>query len=261
MSKFSPVCPSGLLEGLVSLDLAGDYHLWLAHDVLDKPKQYQELKSELKERYPDLVILMDNSLVELGHPLPANDLLQAYDLVDASYLILPDALCDREWTVEHSREATKELRNIKWDVSLAAVVQGKDDMDVMRCIVQYTGINPCMICIPRVVTKVCGTRGRAIQESYKTMFSRPIHLLGFSDDLMDDMSCARMPQVMGIDSSEPIRQALKGNLVDLVFNKQAGPRGDYWDTKKDEIAKAQWEMMAYNLYMIRKWISVKQPSV
>lgn len=256
MAHFAPVCPPAVLEGLVNLKLAGPYHLWLAHDVLDKKDQYIELEYAIRQQYPERYIIMDNSLIELGKPLPAGDLLFAYNLVKANSLVLPDQLLDREWTIQHSREAAKELRNKQWDVSLAAVIQGKDDMDIARCCVDQTAVNPASVLVPRILVKAVGTRGRAIQECYKTMFSRPIHLLGFSDDLMDDMSCARMPQVMGIDSTEPLRLGMDARTISLDTKEIPPPRGNFWDVTWDGLTPIQRTFIGNNLWNVRRWINV-----
>jgi hypothetical protein len=77
--------------------------------------------------------------------------------------------------------------------------------------------------------------------------NRTIHMLGFSDDVIDDIISAQQPWVTGIDSAVPIRAVSQGIPLTMRALAKMPPRGDWWET-------ATWDsQMAVNLKTARQW--------
>jgi hypothetical protein len=87
--------------------------------------------------------------------------------------------------------------------------------------------------IPRNLVKLHGSRLEACRrlrelDDYAGEEGEiPFHLLGFSDNIQDDIECSKLPFIGGIDSAVPLRVP----NFELIVNGQeiAEPRGDWWD--------------------------------
>lgn len=83
---------------------------------------------------------------------------------------------------------------------------------------------------PRIATATLGSRMEVVMNIHRSYPTHFLHLLGFSDNVLDDICCARVPGVSGIDSAVPIRAGLKG-IVMVIDRPQPiiGPRGNFWN--------------------------------
>lgn len=262
MARFAPVVPLSIARMLQEQGALGDYHLLLAHDVLAHPKEYQEIYGG--KGYD---IIMDNSLIELGHPLPMVEVLEAAEIVGAQKFVFPDTLGDFRSTYDKVSKALDEWYDIPGDfaevVKPVAVVQGNNYEECVRCLEQYINWGIENISIPRVLVEKLGTRTEILMKALERGFSS-IHLLGFSDDVLDDITCARLPGVSGIDSAVPVRAGIKEvDIRSLVLKvhgtKDAiGPRGDFWDTKWNDLNRYQVMQVLSNLANIRSFVNSDQ---
>lgn len=223
--SFAPVVPLQIAKLLQERNCFGSYHLLLAHDVLDNPVEYAEVYAN-----KGYTILMDNSLVELGYSMSVEFVAAAAQIVGAQYVILPDVLNEAQTTYELTLKALKEWHNLedtlREGINLLAVVQGANLKDQQRLINRFTEHGEIGgVCIPRVIADTQGSRKWIID--YASLFYR-MHLLGFSDFLIDDVACARMPGVIGIDSAVPIRLGLRNRRLSLDNPQDAGKRESYW---------------------------------
>ena len=200
---------------------------------------------------------MDNSLIELGKPLPMTAVLEAGELVNASVVVLPDVLGDRIATLNASTKATLELDELRASspyarsVRTLGVAQGQTTDDVFSCardMVQLLGVD--IISIPRHVTGTIGTRINLVRMVAK--YGKPIHLLGFSNNLFDDMWCMKVKGVMGIDSAVPIWYGLQGfqlpTTPPVVANFGKRP-SDY----EQQVSIDQ--NVIYNLRRVEQWVN------
>jgi hypothetical protein len=78
--------------------------------------------------------------------------------------------------------------------------------------------------VPRNIVQHHGTRRNAIELVRALNPQRKIHLFGFSENLYDDIICARHPFAFSIDSAVPLRQRTQFPSPELV-----GPRGEWWE--------------------------------
>lgn len=271
MARFAPVVPIQIAEDLQigPKDYLGRYHLLLAHDVLDKPDAYKRVYSKVKADYSDAFIIMDNSIVELGKAMELDNLVEAARIVQADCIVVPDVMGDGAGTRAGAREFARQYAQfwenepIEEPYPLMGVLQGSNVEDAMEtCAVMYCQPMVEYISVPRIFTQTTGSRMPLLcelmrRDTYK-LFSG-IHLLGFSDNILDDISCARMPIVSGIDSAVPIRAGLANmEITDALWatnwSQELGPRGKFWETHMTQISKAKCTLIRDNIDLYRGWI-------
>ena len=247
MSMFAPVAPLPLMFDMKKRGILGKYHLLLAHDVAENVEEYETLFSDVEDAY----IILDNSLIELGHPAPDYIIQRAAAAVNPKCIVLPDYLREGQKTLEASKKAMIRWKRLKlWP--FMAVVQGKNIGEIQAVAAEMSGWSDVTaIGIPRVIADTLLPRSHFVEYVHKVAPYKSIHLLGFSNNLFDDIAAARMPGVVGIDSAVPLRMGLAGDLIDLNQSTHA-PRGDFWDTAEELNDQA-----VENLDLVRSWIDVE----
>lgn len=230
--KFAPVVPPQALRKMGMMGYQCSYLLVLAHDVVEQRQEWEKLIDE--GFLSNTFIILDNSLVELGKPASTSMMSQAQDIIGANVAVLPDYLGDAKKTLRHSKRAAGNWAHDEYlqDIPYMAVVQGEthdEALDCARSLLQLPNVQ--FLAVPRHMCVTLGSRVGITQDISELVDN--IHLLGFSDDLFDDMAAAHLPGVMGIDSAVPLRLAYQS--VSMVRNPcaDAGPRGNFWDVAKD----------------------------
>lgn len=253
MARFAPVAPIGLLEKLAEEGLLGDYHLLLTHEILEEQGRFKALFGPDSQYYdgPNRCVILDNSVVECGQPAPIRDLMEAADVVHPNIIVLPDHLGDFSKTVVSSLRGYDKLANIT-NTPFMWVVQGQTREELAHsAMIGYELPQVTCLGVPKIITRDLGSRMPIVQSIRYMSENIPIHLLGFSDDLEDDINCARMPLVQGIDSNVPIRLGQHDRGLDWAEESHK-PRGDYFKTEQ---SKAHNVQVRRNLYDIRRRIS------
>lgn len=242
MAKFAPVAPIRILEQFSKQHILGEYHLLLAHDIVASELNRAAYHEVFGQRKWDGTVILDNSVIELGTAVDLDEIATAAEACRANVIVLPDVLENGDATVDSITDAYGEWASRFDDVLgidnylFMIVPQGKTIEQFTECArVLYDFMEEyeqrIMWGIPRNLVKLHGTRKlgiNAIQEIDDMAHPFPIHLLGFSDNIADDIACAKIAGVGGIDSAVPIRtqewpKIVSGELV-------APPRGDWWET-------------------------------
>ncbi len=260
MAQFAPVAPIRLLQKLHDENLAGSYHLLLAHDVVAKADAYRIMfQGDWLGAPSSHEVIMDNSAIELGAPVSPDVLLKAVDICYAKIVVLPDQLLDSKATLISTFEALKEwdtpLKEYPRGLDLMVVPQGKTVTEWTACALALSKIDTSRVSwwgIPRNFKDVCGeSRQTAVNIAFAFKPQWKIHLLGFSEDTVDDILVAKDSRVYGIDSAVPVREGMAGRL--FTPGGDVPPRGDWWDTSKwnTPITKECRE----NLNDVRAWIA------
>ena len=198
---------------------------------------------------------MDNSLIELGHPLPPADILRAAELVRARAIVLPDKLGDAAFTVRASEQAALDLGKPPAYAGYMCVVQGQNVEEVMQCAEDLVSLpHVKYLSIPRVLANLGMSRIDLAQKIYDR-HKLPLHLLGFSDNMRDDMMAATMSGVMGIDSAMPIWLGAKGQSLPSAIPPRNifGSRPETFWT--DNMKTAQ---QVININRVRRWIKSRK---
>jgi hypothetical protein len=244
MSRFAPVCPPQIARSLSQLNCLGTYHLVLAHDIASRPALYEGLYNGL---FQD--VILDNGVAELGKPVSMEVMRQAMSVVNPTTVVLPDAYLDTDKTITDCQDAL-----INWGVSLPhgtqfmIVPQGKTIDDFARCaeaFADHPAIN--FWGVPRNLVEFIGSRHAAIEICHVLNPERRIHMLGFSEDIIDDVLCARSRHVYGIDSAVPLRAGSLG--IEISLSTKLPPRGDWFENPPEMNSH-----VTSNLKTVRKWV-------
>lgn len=250
MAFFCPVAPLPILEGLLQNSAIGRQHLLLAHDIV-KPlnrERYSQIFAKMLGRsaYPEArefqdrkrLIILDNSVIELGNSVTLNLIMDAAQIVQPTCLVLPDVMLKTQETIDSCSgaldawfDALQKVTPSAHHSSLMYVPQGISLGEFTRCAeamvdderIKFWGI-------PRNVVPFHGSRQSAIRICAALNPKRKIHMLGFSDNMVDDFLCSQMPEVYSIDSAVPLRIEGKFSLSAVV-----PARLDWWE-------KAKWDM-------------------
>jgi hypothetical protein len=253
--RYAPVCPPHVLGALKSwgVGIAGSYHLLLAHDVAANPTSYRGLLP------PNSLVIMDNSIIELGYPVEPDVMHKALNIVEAQIIVLPDVIRNKDKTIELACEYANTYEPyLARGQKFMAVPQGNTLAELRECAwelshmpgVEYWGVG-------RFVTDMLGTRKDFLNWLYVTMrkefgaHERFIHLLGFSDNFQDDITCAKKLGVMGIDSAAPIRE---GQERRLMYRHPLGPHSKRGKTWWEDVPSVITSETIANLSLIRNWI-------
>ena len=248
MAKFAPVAPAHIVERLPVATM-GSYHLLLAHDVVKQPDVYSRVYNHF-----GMTTIMDNSVVELGEAVNPDIIKEAVHITGVSTIVLPDVLRNCDKTIDSIFEAHpiwlkffERQLGIGREWGFMYVPQGLSIEEFVRCAEASLELDRVNFWgIPRNLVREIGTRERAIYVCRALAPERRIHLLGFSDNIIDDVGCSRIRGVEGIDSAVPLRLASLGLPMSMVA--VTPPRGDWWD-------HAQYlPSMAANIETFRRWI-------
>lgn len=252
--RFAPVAPVHVLEQLEKTNDLGHYHLVLTHDVVKNKKRFHDLFHYYTHKNDTIIV--DNSVIELGQPV--EDIAMVEDAVSVfahschpTIAVLPDVLLDCKATVKATEKglnawAASNVRNMFGErISLMFVPQGQDWKEILECAEVFEGVPEIRwIGVARNFLSILPSRQDITQVLHAMFPQCRFHLLGFSDDLVDDILCTRLPYVAGIDSAVPLRIQTPISLVEEVYP----PRGTWWDDVKEVTP-----LMLANLRKVRKW--------
>lgn len=138
-----------------------------------------------------------------------------------------------------------------------AIPQGRTVQEFRNAIQELVQIEQLAILgIPKIAQRWIGSRLPILHlirnEGWRSF---PIHLLGFSDDLTDDLSCANYPglNIRGIDSAVPLRYGFQGK--ELQFDTDiTEPRGNFWEIASQASADELAPEIFQNVRNIRSWL-------
>jgi hypothetical protein len=125
------------------------------------------------------------------------------------------------------------------------VLQGQTFEEFMDCAAIMHGMGVQWLSVPRHATSKIGTRQTLVTAVHDLYPEVKIHLLGFSDDVIDDMMSARLPGVQGIDSAMPIWA--KQPLTSMSFPGKRPVDYMEWDWVPKEAVD--------NIRKVREWLN------
>jgi hypothetical protein len=177
----------------------GNYQLLIAPIVLRDPKGFKAFFQE----HDDHFVIVDNGVIELGRSLKVEDLYHAARLVDAQLVVMPDTIDDAPATIRQTAAALAEFRVLDKATDTMGVVQGTTFEECMECARDLVDLGVDWLSPPRGLTKNLGTRVPLVQ-ALASEFGLPMHVLGFSDNIEDDLKAAVAHRsVRGIDAATP----------------------------------------------------------
>jgi hypothetical protein len=202
---------------------------------------------------------MDNSIVELGHPVDARTMRRALEIVPSQVVVLPDVIREFDQTLELSFGAAEQYREfVDFTKTMYMAVPQGTSLDELKKSAWELKFIEGVGCwgVPRHITSLLGSRQEFTKWIWDDMemhlaYRRHgpfIHLLGFSDDMEDDLTCCNLPGVMGIDSAVPIRMGQHKQMITRT-QKTHVPRDNWWSNATSHIHA---ETIA-NLSLVRTW--------
>lgn len=204
--KFAPIAPITMQPILDSVDALGDYQLLLAHEVVVRATEYAHYYYGSARPRP--FVILDNGAAELGEPLSVGRMQSAAITCRANVIVLPDIIGDSIKTISMGADAVRKYGALPDGMEFMAVAQGQSLEEIVACGKALLGLSPHVgfVAVPKHVTAKLGTRQEVVRRLSKAASSAmfKIHLLGFSDNIADDMASAAYPGVVGIDSAMPI---------------------------------------------------------
>ena len=233
MARYCIVAPTQILTELADIGGIGRNHLLLAHDIVKRQNQlvYHTLfHPDSKLKLPLEQIILDNSVAELGKAVDLEMIADAAKIVVPTCVALPDRYLDTNGTISDSTRALDPWSQEFENGDLMYIPQGRTPEDFFKACTSEPLMSDPRIKwwgIPRNIVQHHGTRKNAIELVRALNPTRKIHLFGFSDNLYDDIICARHPFVESIDSAVPLRQRTQFPSPELV-----GPRGSWWEEGK-----------------------------
>lgn len=266
-ARFAPVAPIHILEQL-SRDVFGDYHLFLAHHVVEHKARFCNLVGAHQRLQPyskPLTIIMDNSIVELGGAVD-DDMIRAAVMAVAPepdkmlrvVPCLPDVMGDAMGTRDLSETAYERWNIIGMNTiskSGYMVVTQSATEEEFKHFVDFFFVqnrehfkNITWVGIPRyMLQQGWSSRKWAIRYIRMVAPHLKIHLLGFSDDLVTDFLDSREEGVFGIDSAVPIRY--DSPLKPTTTADEIGKRGDWFENGR------LTPHNVHNIINVRGWIN------
>lgn len=251
MTQFAPVGGIQIYEGMMQKNKLGNYHLLLAHDILARPERYAKVFGDYHyTRYGrNRTVILDNSVAELGvAEADIEKIAFCANTTRASVIVLPDVYKKGPETIESCEKAYHEWleylsKNLIYtDWAFMMVPQGRTLEEFATCVEHFADTSDSRKWerihwwgVPRNLVEVTGSREwhgsrRLGLKMCATMAPwRAIHMLGFSDSIIDDWDTVRHAGtfVRGIDSAVPLRAATVGREMSLNLS-DLGPRPEGW---------------------------------
>jgi hypothetical protein len=218
--KFAPIVP-------VEFDPASDsdFHLILAHEIVAEPEKRDYYKAAVTLGHE---IILDNSVIELGHAVDPEMLEEAWSHFPSAWLVAPDAIADMEETIKLT-DAFSIWMNQKYpdrNHKLMIVPQGETIDEWLTCLGHqldaFEGYS-LRVGIGRFAEdKIEGGR-EALYNAALGSFNGTFHLLGIQHNVAEVDWAIGNGRVVGCDSSLPVRAAMEDidslevtNLRELV---------------------------------------------
>lgn len=234
------------------LEADNDYHMALAHLAHDD-RYASFFRGQARQ---GRTVIMDNGVVETGEPMSTDDLFGASVALRAEEIILPDAIGNRDLTLQRGRDA------IKWFDSetmflrhLMAVPQGRDAMEWGDCLLEMLTWPVRTIGISKfvVVNQVFGSRIMLLYRWIDQIVAagKQIHLLGSPQGPAEIEGVQKYfgGQVRGVDSGYPAFCAAGRQMVDPLGRRPyAGQDINFLDG-----STIDKDLMEGNYRQWRKW--------
>jgi hypothetical protein len=262
--QFAPVAPLEALKLLAAHGELGNYQLVIAPIVLERRHEYYEFFKE----HDDQFVILDNGVIETGAPLTGMKLAVAAWDVGAQLVVMPDAIDDGPETLRLTLRGLTEFRLADHAIDTMGVVQGRSLGECEVCALQLTEMGVDWLAIPRGLTKNLGTRTE-ITKMVGDECGLPMHLLGWSDNVEDDMlSCQAHPLVRGNDAATPVWLASQAGgwlpIMPPLDSRGLGRRPkDFWQpaTGLWALGTMHHEQLVTNVRTVHQWLDGAQTAL
>ena len=235
-------CRTDLLEMVQPF---ADFDFILAHKVLGDEKYADWYKESGKVKF------VDNSVNELGEPLPIDKMKEAFEKVGGAYVVAPDYISDAEKTIASYTECIKAFPENR----VVGVIQGPTFTDALECLKAYgKGIIavPYDLCSQKIDPPwLMGLRRCLFVSNIPKDQGILVHLLGFNS-LEEFFWYQNSPIIMSIDTGVPILLGLEGlDILDPLESKEEPTLNRM---EKIELTQQGWTGIIRNIALLRKFM-------
>lgn len=197
-----------------------EYNMCLAH--LMKSQEYKDFFKAQAEK--GMFVLMDNGVVETDEPLTIEEIMNIAEEINVTEAIIPDAIRDKELTLERGRIALKYLEDTGLidEFQFLAVPQGSTKEEWKECLLEMLNWSVTTIGISRFVNKYYDSRLEALMDVPELINSdKEIHLLGCAGDPIEMFEIEKeFPgRIRGVDSGIAAIYAQEGIRMDSGAGK------------------------------------------
>lgn len=213
------VVPANLLERYGRYT---DYHLVLAH-LINQRGDYKNFWRQ--QAAAGNFIILDNSVIELGHPMPREDLTKAVNSLLPTELVLQDFPLDPQKTYKEAYEQGQYWKEKYPDMSLMVVPQwyGSKDLeswfDSLYDLALLEWVDT--IGIPKFLKD---KRPMAVSRLNLNRPDMQYHLLGTWGNPQAELAkYTHLTWLRGVDTKAPLRFSTRG----VVLHPKAGLLGDF----------------------------------
>jgi hypothetical protein len=231
-----------------------DLDFVLAHKVL----QDMEYARFYRDRPKGRTLILDNSMHELGEPLPLDSISHAADIVRPDYIIAPDRLGDADWSVTMLHRASEAWGKDR----TAATLLGDDDVDRAQML---CAIDDCaeLLCLPYRRPRLEWFLGSAAVRRF-----RRIHLLGMSS-VAELRSWAYLAEIMGAlyttrftcDTSKPVKWGLLGRNINDGRSLRGAEIASFDLLNWRDVSPNQLLLIEQNVRFLRRILSGHDPNI
>lgn len=227
--KTAIIAPTGLLPKYATTK----YHLMLPH-VMWEDKRYEDFYYQvgLKGEY----IIMDNSVIELGHPIEWPEMRGSILRINPDEVVLPDLPGHPATTFDYIRDSAKQYKDEFPDIKLMAVPQGSDAGFWLKY--HDAILNECPEVDVIGIPKSLKTHRKAVcayLDGGKRHSDKEYHLLGTWGNPLEVKHLSGYEWIRGVDTKAPVRFGQLGvmfspllGLIDPALRDAAPPlRFDY----------------------------------
>lgn len=261
MARFAPIAPLHIYRQMQEEGILGSYHMLLAHEVADDLEGFQKIFNNLESKdaenqtgTSDRQLILDNGTVEMGEPMPVSQIADAVEAVDPTFVILPDYLKEYTQTIDAIELAVSDEGGwLAFSDRFMLCPQGATEDEILKCahhVINIMGVPIKLLGVGRWTANAFGTRKRLINRLADAFPNIPIHVLGFSENIRDDIKCSHLRNVIGIDSARPILLGLEG----IEFTQESPKDRPHRETSKAWAESDITDVMRFNLACARKWI-------
>ena len=250
---FAPVIPFGVENTLRSMSIVPSAIVLTPSAVLRFGDRYVKMYAAGPK---PSTIFINGGLGDTDKPQPFPLAIDAAMKVSANYIILPDAEHDSAATIKVAKRAIHTLKQRKgFPSKVIGVPQGTDYADYVDCANSLVDMGVDALGASRNIYEV--DRFRANYISAFRSFGVPVHILGFTNDLHDDLYCAKFPGVESIASAMPIWYGQKHKVLPNPWPSDTSGFGkrpaDFFGTEE-----VTTEMLA-NLFIVSSWLGGLMP--
>ena len=251
MTHFAPVSPlSGLRRLAKTPEALGTYQLLIAPIILHDKKGYRRFFLEEQEGRQHVIV--DNGVIEQGESVDIEDIYEAAHTVGAQLIVLPDTIDDGYATARQAERYLPALRRLDSSMDTMGVVQGTTFEECLECAEKLVSLGVDWLGVPRGLTKNLKSRVPLVI-TLSDEHGLPMHVLGFSDNIADDLmaaACHRL--VRGMDAATPGWAPQRLPVRPPEDSRYLGRRPkDFWLSQLAVHAEE-------NILTVRRWLNAAQ---